>query len=243
MRVFLLASCLLPLAGLFCPAAGEPAWIELVGPKASPDVWREPPEKWLVAGDVAVDPKGPRRLVARPGRGVLVNGKSGRESDLVSRQSFGDVELEMEFFIPRGSNSGVKFHAVYEIQICDSHGKKDPSGDDCGGVYPRAELKPRYHYLDRGIAPRTNACKPPGQWQKLHAIFLAPRFDTGGKKVANARLLRVTLNGRLIHDNVELKTPTGHNWKKKEKATGPLLLQGDHGPVAFRNVRVRPYRP
>ena len=49
------------------------------------------------------------------------------------------------------------------------------------------------------------------------------------------------LNGTLIHENVELATPTGHAWHDKEVPTGPLLLQADHGPVAFRNVRVRPY--
>ena len=241
MRVLLLACCLVP-AALAPSVAGEPEWIELVGDKKM-DVWRRPLGKWIVAGGAEVDPKNPRRLVAKPGKGVLINGKTGREHDLVSRQSFGDVELEMEFLIAKKSNSGVKFLAVYEIQITDSHGKKtELTGDDCGGVYPRAEQKPKYHHLDKGIAPRTNAAKPAGRWQKLHAIFLAPRFDRDGKKVASARLVEVTLNGQLIHDNVELKTPTGHNWKKKETATGPLLLQGDHGPVAFRNVRLRPYR-
>ena len=55
------------------------------------------------------------------------------------------------------------------------------------------------------------------------------------------RLLIVgTLNGQLIHDQVELKTPTGHAWHQKEIPAGPLLLQADHGPVAFREVRIRP---
>src|SRR5205807_1952612 len=148
----------------------------------------------------------------------------------------------VEFLIAKGSNSGVKFQGLYEIQIVDSHGAKKLTGDSCGGIYPRAELKPRYHHIDKGIAPRINAARPAGEWQTLHAIFLAPRLDAGGKKIANARLVKATLNGQLIHDNVELKTPTGNNWKKKETATGPLLLQGDHGPVAFRNVLIRPYK-
>jgi hypothetical protein len=242
MRVFLLA-CWVVLAGLSSSTADEPAWIELIGEKTSLDVWRSPAGKWIVAGDVVVNPKNDRLLTTRPGKGVLVNGDKGWARNLVSKQVFGDVEVEVEFFIPKRSNSGVKFHGVYEIQIIDSHGKKkELTGNDCGGVYPRAEARPKYHHIDKGIAPLTNACKPPGQWQKLHAIFLSPRFDADGKKVANARLVKVTLNGQLIHDNVELKTPTGDNWKKKETATGPLLLQGDHGPVAFRNLRVRPYK-
>jgi hypothetical protein len=238
-------SCWLAVVFLLCAGAvraEECPWITLIGEDVPSDVWRGKIGNWITAGEVMLDPKNARRLVTKPGKGVFVNGKNGRERDLVTKQSFGDVEVELEFFIAGKSNSGVKFHAVYEIQICDSHGKKDLTGDDCGGVYPRAELFPRYRHLDKGIPPRTNACKPAGQWQKLHAIFLAPRFDAAGKKTANARFVKATLNGTLIHDNVELKTPTGHNWTKKESATGPLLLQGDHGPVAFRNVRVRSHQ-
>jgi hypothetical protein len=75
----------------------------------------------------------------------------------------------------------------------------------------------------------------------LDIIFQAPRFDSDGKKARNARFVKVVLNGKVIHDDVELKTPTGNNWSKQEHATGPLFLQADHGPVAFRNIRVRPY--
>lgn len=103
-------------------------------------------------------------------------------------------------------------------------------------------MKPVYHSIDKGIPPTTNACKAPGQWQKLHVLFLAPRFDADGKKTANARIVRARLNDVVIHEDVELKWPTGHNWRKAEVARAPLLVQGDHGPVAFRNFRVRPSR-
>src|SRR5262249_20932445 len=107
---------------------------------------------------------------------------------------------------------------------------------------PRAELKPKYHHIDDGIAPKKNACKAPGEWQTLDMIFLAPRFDESGKKTANAKFVKVVLNGETVHENVEVEYPTGHAWHDKEMAKGPLLLQADHGPVAFRNLRVRPYK-
>ena len=141
------------------------------------------------------------------------------------------------------SNSGAKLMGLYEIQILDSFGKKKLSGDDCGGVYPRAEEEPRYHHIDDGVPPRVNACKPAGEWQTLDITFRAPRFQAG-KKVANARFVKVVLNGKVVHENVDLEYPTGAAWRqKKEVAEGPLLLQGDHGPVAFRNVRIRPLPP
>ncbi|MFO0876947.1 MAG: DUF1080 domain-containing protein [Gemmataceae bacterium] len=224
----------------FSSAKESPAWIELTGDQAS-TAWKGGLGGWQLVGGVSVADKNPRRLSVESGNGILVNGKNGRERDLQTREAFGDLELELEFFIPKGSNSGVKFHSVYEIQICDSAGKKSLTGSDCGGIYPRAQLAPVYRHIDEGIAPRTNASKEPGQWQSLHAIFLAPRFDGDGKKTANARLLQVSLNDQLIHKDVELKHPTGHNWTRKEVEKAPLLLQGDHGPVAFRKVRVRPY--
>jgi hypothetical protein len=237
---------LLALALLAVPllAADAPAWKDLITDSPA-DVFKSPSKGWYLADTVGLDPKDARKLAGTPGKGIYVNGK-GRENDLVTKESFGDVELEMEFMMSRGSNSGVKFNSVYEIQICDSHGRKGPlTGSDCGGIYPRAEFIPgkSYKHLDKGIAPKVNACKAPGEWQKLTAIFLAPRFDADGKKVASARLVKATLNGEVIHEGLELKTPTGHTWDKKEAAKAPLLLQGDHGPVAFRNVRVRPYAP
>src|SRR5262245_14743392 len=138
MRALALTVCVLSIGGV--RAADESVWIDLVGEKAG-DVWKTKLGGWIVAGSVEVDAKNPKRLIAKDGKGVLVNGKTGRERDLVTKESFGDVELEAEFLIPKGSNSGVKFHSVYEIQIIDSHGnKKELTGDDCGGIYPRAEL-------------------------------------------------------------------------------------------------------
>ena len=104
-----------------------------------------------------------------------------------------------------------------------------------------SEERPRYHYLDKGVPPRVNAARPAGEWQSLDIVFRAPRFDARGRKVANARFVRVALNGKVVHQDVEVRHPTGSAWRlKKEVARGPLLLQADHGPVAFRNVRVRP---
>ncbi len=207
------------------------------------EAWQKLDNLWLLASSVGMDPDNPNRLSAKAGKEILVNGKKGRARDLLSKQAFGDVEVHIEFLIPKGSNSGVKLQGLYEIQICDSWGIKAPKGSDCGGIYPRAELKPTYHYLDKGVPPRVNACKKPGEWQTLDICFQAPRFGADGKKIANARFLKVIFNGQVIHENVEIATPTGHAWHDKESATGPLLLQGDHGPVAFRNVRVRPLSP
>lgn len=219
-------------------SADEKPWMNLTAGEPAQH-WKGNFKGWSQADSVSLDAKNPRRLSFTPGSAIWVNGEKGRAPDLYTKKSFTDVEIHLEFLIAKGSNSGVKFHGVYEIQIIDSYRAKKLTGDSCGGIYPRAELKPRYHHIDEGIAPKVDACKAPGEWQTLEAIFVSPRFDRNGKKVANARILRATLNGQLIHENQELLTPTGNNWNKKEKPNGPLMLQGDHGPVAFRNVKIR----
>jgi hypothetical protein len=234
--------CLIAFLSIFvsCSSAfaGEKPWIDLTGGDPA-QVWKGKYSAWSRADSVSLDAKNPKRLAFKPGTAIWVNGEKGRAPDLYTKQSFGDLEIHVEFLIAKGSNSGVKFHGVYEIQIIDSFGAKKLTGDSCGGIYPRAEAKPRYHHIDDGIPPKLNACKAPGEWQILEATFLSPRFDASGKKIANARIVRATLNGQLIHENQELLTPTGNNWNRKEVASGPFMLQGDHGPVAFRNVKVR----
>jgi hypothetical protein len=232
----------LTVAGL---AGGQETGVGLAGLEA----WEAPTTGWRVVGDVALDAATPTRLVETrgPGAAVLWNGPDGRADgpkgkavNLVSRERFGDVEAHVEFLVPKGSNSGVKFEGLYEVQIADTAGRDGPpSASDCGGIYPRAEMLPVYHHIDDGTPPRSNAALPAGRWQSLDVTFRAPRFDASGKKVADARFEKVLLNGRLIHADRAVASPTGHYWRQREFPTGPLLLQGDHGPVAFRNVRVR----
>jgi hypothetical protein len=229
---------LLVFASFVC--SEEEKWIDLSAGAKALEAWEPPTGDWLTAANVEVDPQNPRLLAAKPGEGILVNGPKGRTHDLLTRQKFTDVEVHVEFLIPKGSNSGVKLMGLYEIQIVDSYGVKEPTGADCGGIYPRAEEEPIYHHIDKGVPPRTNAARPAGEWQTLDIVFRAPRFDSQGHKTANARFVKVVLNDKAIHEDVEVQYPTGHAWRlKKEVASGPLLLQADHGPVAFRNVRVR----
>jgi hypothetical protein len=210
------------------------AWVDL----SSLEAWKAPIEGWSTVGSVRLDAGNPKKLAFEPGVGVIANDSNVKARNLISKETFGDVEMHLEFNIPKGSNSGVKFQAVYEVQIFDSFGSKTLKGSDCGGVYPRSEEKPKYHHIDDGHAPLVNASKPPGEWQTLDMTFLAPRFDAAGKKVANARITAI-LNGKMVQDNLEVETPTGSAWKNKELLTGPILLQADHGPVAFRNIKAR----
>ena len=221
---------------LICNA--ETDWVELI-PEGKLDAFKKASPKFVWTDQVSLDGAKQNKLVAGKDKGpILFNNNEGLP-DLVTKDSWGDHEIHLEFLVAKGSNSGLKMHALYEVQIFDSFGKTNLTGSDCGGVYPRWELKPAFTYIDKGIPPSKNACKPAGEWQTLDITFIAPRFDEAGNKVKNARLPKVLLNGELIHDNVELLTPTGNNFKLKEKTKAPILIQVDHGPVAFKNIKVR----
>jgi hypothetical protein len=205
------------------------------------EAWKAPHGAWQYVAGVHLKPDDQRLLEADSGKGdVLYNGPTGRTGNLVTKQAFGDCELHVEFLVPKGSNSGVKLHGHYEVQIADSFGEEKATASDLGGLYPRAELLPRYHHIDEGYPPRVNACLAPGAWQTLDITFRAPRFDAEGKKTSDACFVKVVVNGQVVHENRSLPYPTGHAWHNKELTEGPILLQGDHGPVAFRNIRVHP---
>lgn len=151
-------------------------------------------------------------------------------ADAISKQSFGDFTLHLEFrtpFMPTATgqargNSGVYLQNRYEVQVLDSFGLEGLD-NECGGIYKASQ-------------PRVNMCLPPLVWQTYDIDFRAPRFDDEGNKTANARV-SVKHNGVAIHEDLELPaiTPGGDN---KEGPTGPLKLQ-DHGnPVQFRNIWV-----
>jgi hypothetical protein len=220
--------------------AAEPVNNLLAGEPAQ--VFRKVDPAWHSVQAVTLDPANPRKLLTEPGKGVWTNAPKGTAQDLYTTREYGDVAVEFEFLIPQRSNSGIKFMGLYEVQITDSHGKTKMTGSECGGIYPRAELLPKYRHLDEGIAPKSNACGKPGEWQKMEISFRAAKHEGEGKerkKTANACFDRVVLNGTVIHENLEVSSPTGHNWTKTEPAKGPLMLQLDHGPVAVRKFMAR----
>jgi len=232
-RVILLFAGILGL--LATGSAG--AKVYLVGGDFSQ--WRGNTGQWEIVGDTFTNPKNEKLLSSKPGTGVIVNGPTGRTRNILSKANFGDCRAHIEFMVPKGSNSGVYFMGRYEIQVFDSWGAGEPKHSDCGGIYQRWDnnRSPKGY---EGHPPRVNASRAPGQWQTFDVIFRAPRFDENGRKIANAGFEKVIHNGIVVHEDVVLSGPTRASTYNDEKPTGPLMLQGDHGPVAYRNIRLEP---
>jgi hypothetical protein len=143
--------------------------------------------------------------------GIMKSPKSG--ANIVTDENFTDFKLHIEFRYPKESNSGVYLRGRYEVQIADSKGL-EPLKDQLGAVYGF-------------IAPSENMAKDPGEWQ-FYDITLVGRMVT------------VVCNGTTIICNQEIPGITGGALNSHEGEPGPLLIQGDHGPVEFRNIVLSP---
>jgi len=159
--------------------------------------------------------------------------------DLYTNLKHGDIDLELDCMMAKGSNSGIYLQGRYEIQLLDSWGVVNPRSSDMGGIYERYDdSRPEGQKNIDGHAPRQNTSKAPGLWQHLKISFQAPRFE-GGVKVKNAKVLSIELNGVLILENIELFAPTAGSVSEVEVASDALRIQGDHGQVAFKNIFIK----
>jgi len=138
---------------------------------------------------------------------------TGGANNLISEAKFWNYLLHLEYRVGARSNSGIGLRGRYEIQILEDYGRP-PDTHSNGALYSR-------------IAPSVNASKPAGEWQ-TYDIRLVGRQVT------------VTLNGKTVIDKGEIEGLTAVASDANEAEPGPIILQGDHGPVDFRNVVLTP---
>ena len=143
--------------------------------------------------------------------GVLRSPKSG--ANLVSEQKFNDFKLHIEFRCPKGSNSGVYLRGRYEVQITDSKGQPPASGL-LGGIYGF-------------IKPSENMAKDAGEWQSFDVTLIG-------------RMVTLTVNGKTVITNQEIPGITGGAIDSNEGEPGPIMFQGDHGAIEYRNIVITP---
>ena len=180
----------------------------------TPPVWGEPVTLFdgkTLAGWKLRDPKRKNGWAVVNGELAVVDPKDN--SDLVSERAFQDMKLHVEFNAPLHSNSGVYLRGRYEVQIETEDPASTHDTQKCGAIYSR-------------IAPRVNAAKPAGEWQTYDVTFV-------GREVT------VVFNGTTIVQGT-VEGVTGGALSPFEDEPGPLMLQGDHGKVRFRNVVVTP---
>ena len=143
--------------------------------------------------------------------GILTSPHSG--SNLLTDKTFNDFKLHIEFRYPKGSNSGVYLRGRYEVQIEDADGN-EPYKDVFSAIYGF-------------IAPSEMAAKPAGEWQSYDITLVG-------------RMVTIVANGKTVICSREIPGITGGAINSKEGEPGPLLIQGDHGPIEYRNIIINP---
>lgn len=143
--------------------------------------------------------------------GIMKSPQSG--ANIITDQKFNDFKLHIEFRYPEGSNSGVYLRGRYEIQVEDNRGQ-EPSSTFFGGIYGF-------------ITPNEMAAKAPGEWQTYDVTLV-------GRRVT------VVANGKKIITDQIIPGITGGALDSKEGEPGTIMLQGDHGPVEYRNIIITP---
>lgn len=229
-----------PPAAKTAPAPAAPPMKELL----TGDVLSHfrPVKTWHCVGHVAAVPGKEELTYGGQGK-ILVDVTAGKKRApyLITKQKFKDVQVHVEFMVPKGSNSGIYLMGRYEVQILDSYGKAHPTYHDLGGIYQRWDkTRPKGHQGYEGFAPYANAAKPPGEWQTIDITFKAPRFNKAGQKIGDALFRKVVVNGVSVQENQLVTGPTEAHPLDGEAAEGPIAIQGDHGPVAIRSLKVRP---
>ena len=207
--------------------------------------FKAPAKNWQIVSDAVVDRSKKRAISGIEGTGVLLNNADRTsKKNIFTNLEHGDIELELDVMMPVGANSGIYLQGRYEIQLFDSWRVKEPTYSDIGGIYQRwnkkAATKEERGY--EGHNPPFNAAKAPGLWQQLKIKFTAPTFNEAGKKTKNAIFEEVWLNGVLLHKNIEVTGPTRAAAFDTETPIWPLMIQGDHGPVAFKNIKYKLYK-
>jgi hypothetical protein len=143
--------------------------------------------------------------------GILTSPQSG--ANIITDEQFEDFKLHIEFRYPAGSNSGVYLRGRYEVQIEDNYGK-EPSSVFFGGIYGF-------------LTPNEMVAKVPGEWQSFDITLVG-------------RLVTIVGNGKKIICEQLIPGITGGALNSKEGEPGPIFLQGDHGPIEYRNIVLTP---
>jgi hypothetical protein len=204
--------------------------------------FRTPGANWKVVGGATTAPRGSSAFATSPGVGVLLNLPSSNvHSPATTGFEHGDIDVSFDVMLAQKSQPTVLLMGRYGVQLSDSWARGAPTVATIGAVAPRwDDGRGRGHEAFEGTPPRQNAGRAPGLWQHVDIVFRAPKF-VAGQKVANARFAKVSVNGVVVQENVQVTGPTRGATERDERATGPLVVEGAHGPLAMRNIRYKSY--
>lgn len=179
--------------------------------RAKPPVWGAPVKMFNGKNTKGWHTDGTNQWIAE--NGILRSPHSG--ANLISDKKYSDFKLHIEFRYPLGSNSGVYLRGRYEVQVIDTKsGDPEPINNQFSAIYGF-------------LPPNQMTAKDPGQWQTYDITLIG-------------RMVTLVANGKTVICNQVIPGITGGAMDSKEGEPGPILIQGDHGPIDYRNIVITP---
>jgi hypothetical protein len=166
--------------------------------------------------------------------GVLV--KKGTVGDIMTRDTFGDFELEFEWKLEKAGNSGVFYRATEEYDKIYWSGTEYQLLDDANA--PDGRTRMTSAAAAYGIYPSTEgALKPLGEWQASRIVVKKNHVEhwLNGQKVVEYEQWSADWKAKVTAS--KFKAYPNYGLAKR----GAIGIQGDHnGALSLRNIRIRP---
>ena len=179
--------------------------------RAKPPVWGTPVKLFNGKDTKGWHADGQNQWIAQ--NGILRSPHSG--ANLITDKTFTDFKLHIEFRYPLGSNSGVYLRGRYELQIIDTKsGDPEPINNQFSAIYGF-------------LPPNKMMAKNPGEWQSYDVTLVG-------------RMVTIVANGKTVICDAIIPGITGGAIDSKEGEPGPIFIQGDHGPIDYRNIVITP---
>ncbi len=225
--------CAQPIARVAPPPPAreseEQGWLRLCYGDAF-QLWQG--DGWKLV-DVDLDAADPTKLATREGVNALVGPESG-SSAFACKLPFGDVRLSFDFLLPKDGRAVLRLMDRYDVLLAATPDERATTLASCGAILPGPGFA--------GVAPDNPCFRAPGEWHGMDLTFRAPRFDASGKKIANARLVHVMVDGVLVHDEAEFPGPSNGE-AGDEVAEAPFSFRVLQGRVALNSIRAKPTEP
>jgi hypothetical protein len=182
-------------------------------------------ETWKIVSHVSMDRALSDDWKTDDGKGVLLLPGKSHDAELISKFNHQDIDFKCEFMLSSKGAASIFLQGHYQLRLTNSWDVNTDTSEICGVITNSVNGK-----------PVINACKAPGLWQTLLIRYKAPRFSRSGKKISNAIIFEIVLNGIRIHKEIEISSSVSD-----EEKAAPLKIVGHSGPLAFRNIEYKAY--
>jgi hypothetical protein len=211
-----------------CTAQKE---LSLITSSPKIEIWQCQNNNWIAINNSFYDRKADTMAYSK-GEGMLYNAATSPSNSLISKFEHSDCDLHLEVMLPPNGKSSVLLQGRYQIMLNDSNDDSiTTSMHTIGAINSAINTS-----LFSGVVPLANMANPAGAWNSIDITFQAPQFSWNTKKLTNAIIQNIKINGVTVQQNVSIAAPSQDTFFPSESFTGPLILLANSKGVVFKNL-------